>query len=109
MRNLQSNQMECLAVEFHVTTVELFLPRLRLVLIKDRHPALGLLELVKITRELRVRLLTCEVLGRLDLYRITLAILPVCVRLILTIRLSRLSRSLWTYPFFTSLSMATVI
>ena len=63
---LQSDDVEGLAVELDVTIVdvELLLPQLRLVLVEDRHPALGKAEFVEIVRKLRVGIVARKVLRR---------------------------------------------
>ena len=54
--------MERLAVTLNVTGEKLLVPRLRLVFVEYRHPALGKPKFVKVAGKLRVRLLAREVL-----------------------------------------------
>ena len=64
--------MQFLAVEVDVAAVKLLLPRLRLVLVEDRHPALGKSERVEVVRKLPVGVVARKVLRRLHLHGVTL-------------------------------------
>ena len=67
---LKPDDMQSLAFEVDVAVVQPLVPRLRAILVENRHPAFGKPEVIEVADELRVRLFGLELAFELQLDRI---------------------------------------